>query len=358
MSSWKRLSDNKDSFFYRIFFLEGYENSSNIYAIEGDYVTLIDTGNDWTAFFELFEIFDPEEVKKIVLTHGHSDHTLGLLELVQSYPDFNHFEVILHEAFAENLKNLLSKFNKEFKITSVAGGEKIDLSGYPFEVIHTPGHTIDSICLFHSHSSTIFSGDAVSVRPIIDDKLGGDTPSFVHSLRILKNKYAPRNILPGHTLPAFGLGDRILEKAYKNAIMTFSPENGDLKETAMNLIKVGLLDEAVIIINECLAEAENHEITNLLGLKASVLADMGKYQESLEIFSRICQDSPSALYSMGMIYMKLKDYQKAHECFEEYLKLRPDDKRAKIGMGMALYKLGRISEAMSIDEFRKIKNMV
>lgn len=66
--------------FEKTLFLQGYEFSSNIYVITGDYLAIIDPGNDYTAFMELFSLgFKPTDIKKIVLTHGHVDHVGGTI---------------------------------------------------------------------------------------------------------------------------------------------------------------------------------------------------------------------------------------------------------------------------------------
>ena len=351
MNSWKRLSNNPDTFFYNVWYLEGYENSSNIYLLEGDYLTLIDTGNDYTAFFELFEIYKPENIKKVFLTHSHNDHTLGLFELIRSYKTFDEFEVILHKAFADNLKDNIRKFDKNFKVTPVLGGERVNLSGFDFEVIHTPGHTIDSLCLYHKESKTLFSGDAVSIHPIVDERVGGSLTNFIYSLRILQRREI-KNILPGHTLPAFSIGEGILKKAYKNAIYFFDSEKTGL-ELAIELTKVGLLDEAIVVIDDYVKQVDEEERINALGLKASILADMGRYDESIEIFNQIESKNPTATYSKGMVYLRMEKYREALDCFNEFLKINPNDKRAKLGKGLALYKLGKIEDALGIEEFNE-----
>lgn len=349
MNSWKRLSDNPDSFFYNVWYLEGYENSSNIYLLEGDYLTLIDTGNDYTAFFELSEIFKIENIKKVFLTHSHNDHALGLFELIRSYSNFNNFEIILHEAFAKNLQDIVQKMGKKCKITPLLGGEKVNLSGIDFKVVHTPGHTIDSICLYHEQSKTLFSGDAVSMHPIVDEKLGGSLMNFIYSLRIL-NRLEIKNILPGHTLPAFAVGKTILNKAYRNAIYFFNPEKFGL-ELAIDLTKAGMLDEAIVVIDDCLKEMNDEEKVNALGLKASILADMKKYEAAIKLFDEISDKNPNAIYSKGMIYLKIEKYEEALKCFDTFLKLNPNDRKARLSKGIALYKLGMVEEALNIKEF-------
>ena len=52
-------------------------------------------------------------------------------------------------------------------------GDTIDFGDRRFVVVHTPGHTDGSVCLFEERSGTLFSGDALYV----DAKLSWDDPS-------------------------------------------------------------------------------------------------------------------------------------------------------------------------------------
>ena len=102
----------------------------------------------------------------------------------------------------------------------------------------------------------------------------------------------------------------------------------------IKLIKVGLLDEAAIILDDCIKDADEKEKVELIGLKASVLADMGRYGESIQLFNEISVHNPIAVCSKGMVYLRMDRYKEALECFEEYLKIDPNDKMAKVGKGM------------------------
>ena len=63
-------------------FLIGYHHSSNVYVLAGDYLTLVDPGNDYTIFGELEKLgYNLLDIKKIVLTHGHRDHCMGVFVL-------------------------------------------------------------------------------------------------------------------------------------------------------------------------------------------------------------------------------------------------------------------------------------
>ena len=117
-----------DPIFENMLFMLGYDFSCNIYALKGDYLTIVDPGNDYTGFMELFRLdHKPEDIKKIVLTHGHRDHAMGALELLRAYPEITEsggFEVILHESGPEGLKKVLEEL--ECPVIEVKGGETLD----------------------------------------------------------------------------------------------------------------------------------------------------------------------------------------------------------------------------------------
>jgi len=130
-----KVFNTSDPFFEKILFLLSYEYSGNIYVIKGeDYVSIVDPGNDYTGFLDLFRegYCQPEDIKKIVLTHGHRDQCSGVFELLRGYPhiaESGGFELILHKESPQELKEVVKKFN--CKVTEVEGGETIDLSGIP-----------------------------------------------------------------------------------------------------------------------------------------------------------------------------------------------------------------------------------
>ena len=76
----------------------------------------------------------------------------------------------------------------------VKDGDVIDLGDRAFTVLHTPGHTAGSICLWDPASRILFSGDAIYV----DAKLGWEDPvAFVASLERLRDLDA-RVVHSGH----------------------------------------------------------------------------------------------------------------------------------------------------------------
>ena len=104
-------------------------------------------------------------VKYIVNTHHHFDHTLGNDEMIQ----FTKAPVIQHES--SELKNDLV----------VRDGDFIEFGNTKLKVLHTPGHSQDSICLVGD--GKIFTGDTLFVGNCGRiDLPGGSAKDLFHSL--------------------------------------------------------------------------------------------------------------------------------------------------------------------------------
>lgn len=104
-------------------------------------------------------------IKYIVNTHHHFDHTLG------------------NEAMAESLNaKIVQHENSELKHDiSVKDGDVITFGSSKLSVLHTPGHSKDSICLVGD--GKIFSGDTLFVGNCGRvDLPGGSAKELYHSL--------------------------------------------------------------------------------------------------------------------------------------------------------------------------------
>ena len=100
---------------------------------------------------------------KILLTHAHGDHIGAVEELRKFYnvPVFIHEKD--HPLLIDPEENLSAAFGMPISADKANGflseGDKLDLGGFSFKVIETPGHTPGGITLFGE--KTAFTGDAL-----------------------------------------------------------------------------------------------------------------------------------------------------------------------------------------------------
>jgi glyoxylase-like metal-dependent hydrolase (beta-lactamase superfamily II) len=105
------------------------------------------------------------KIKYIVNTHHHFDHTLGNEAMTES----TKAPIIQHES--SELKHDIT----------VKDGDYIEFGNSKLKVLHTPGHSKDSICLIGDNK--IFSGDTLFVGNCGRiDLPGGSAKELYHSL--------------------------------------------------------------------------------------------------------------------------------------------------------------------------------
>jgi len=85
----------------------------------------------------------------------------------------------------------------------LSDGDLLDLGGRSLEVLHTPGHSPGSICLWEARSGTLLSGDVlVDGEPLLDQLPRSSPADFAASLRRLAGM--PLTTVYGGHGPVFG----------------------------------------------------------------------------------------------------------------------------------------------------------
>ncbi|MEI8217000.1 MAG: MBL fold metallo-hydrolase [Eubacteriales bacterium] len=134
------LSINSNIYTSNVYLLTGNWNTMN------DVNTLIDVGRDLAILEQIDDAstgVGKQRVEKVVLTHSHYDHASLLPVIKKIYNP----KVLAASQILENVDIILK------------GGELLKIADKEFEVICTPGHSNDSICLYCEEEKVLFAGD-------------------------------------------------------------------------------------------------------------------------------------------------------------------------------------------------------
>jgi glyoxylase-like metal-dependent hydrolase (beta-lactamase superfamily II) len=172
-----------------IFISEGLR-SANVYLIRSSGgLTLVDTGMKGEADEIAAQIqgkgFTLEEVRNIVLTHGHGDHAGNAADLSER----TEASILAHEAEAPFLDHTRPMPEPTMmRIMNKLGGSAFDyepiklmrrlkdedrirfLNGW--HILHTPGHTPGSICLYEQDRHILICGDTLFNKNPVTGKTG------------------------------------------------------------------------------------------------------------------------------------------------------------------------------------------
>ncbi|MDE6656018.1 MAG: MBL fold metallo-hydrolase, partial [Anaeroplasmataceae bacterium] len=136
-----------------------FETNTYIISNQGKCV-IVDPGLDFEN--TAAKIKEQYNVEAILLTHGHMDHIDGIRYFdVPIYiheleiPFLEDPNLSLYRMFGSRMP-----FQKEnLKLIPIHDGTELDLIGYRFKVMHTPGHTRGSVV--YSYKDKLLSGDTL-----------------------------------------------------------------------------------------------------------------------------------------------------------------------------------------------------
>ncbi len=187
-------------------------NCCIIKAENGD-VAVVDPGAYNPKLIKVLEKENVKEITFILLTHGHFDHISGADELRKNYGG----KIVVHRLDAPCLKNAhgsrasvfgfnTSSFDSDIETED---GDTVAFGGGEIEVIHTPGHTVGSVC--YKIGDSLFTGDTLFNMTVgRTDFPGGSMREMLNSMKKLKSIEGSFTVYPGHG----DLTDLDYEKAY------------------------------------------------------------------------------------------------------------------------------------------------
>jgi len=144
------------------------------------------------------------QIKQIVITHAHIDHVGGAMKLRAA----TGAPILLNQNDYALLKMLdvqaawlgMANPGKVEIDQSIGSGDLVGAGSIEGQVLHTPGHTEGSICLYFPSQKTLIAGDTLFAGSIgRTDLPGGSHEKIMHSLHdrvlALPDETA---VVPGH----------------------------------------------------------------------------------------------------------------------------------------------------------------
>jgi len=177
-------------------------NNANTYLINGSKKILVDPGHDH-LFGNVKEHLSklsmtPQDIDLVILTHGHPDH----VEAVRAFSKSQAL-IALHEAELDFVKKLAPHYGtamgvKDFEPQIFMREGELQVGDMQFQIIHTPGHSPGSICLYWPQEKALITGDVIFFQGIgRTDLPGGDGLALKESIRRLSSLEV-EHLLPGH----------------------------------------------------------------------------------------------------------------------------------------------------------------
>lgn len=196
----------------------GRGHSCNVFIVQADENFLVDAGMGVSK--RILKKAGDLHIDRIILTHRHIDHIGDAEELSEKLEAPLYASEKEAEALREgNDPTVLGRsFGKNPPPLDVNTLEKEKYSG--FEILSTPGHTEDSICLYHPEEKILVSGDTVFSNGSVgrSDLPTGDKDELVESVEKL-SELEIDSLYPGHMSVVEENASEHIERSLKNIKM-------------------------------------------------------------------------------------------------------------------------------------------
>jgi glyoxylase-like metal-dependent hydrolase (beta-lactamase superfamily II) len=170
--------------------IEGVTGTANTWIVgDDDEVIVIDPGSDASV---VLAAVGEREILAVICTHGHPGHVAAALEVAER----DEAPVALHTTD----RVAWSETHTEAPDINVEDGGTFEVAGVKLEVLHAPGHSPGSICLYCEDLDAVFTGDVVTASGPVAREDG--YPDFSRQLSSIGGQVltlpAGTRVLPGH----------------------------------------------------------------------------------------------------------------------------------------------------------------
>ncbi len=190
-----------------IFMVEGSGSSSHSYVVKGDrFNLLIDSGLDGNFSSlqgNLLKIgLKVRDIDIVINTHEHFDH-IGANRYFQEHAiiaahRFAATKIAMNDRYVTLYKSGDSNELSHYVHIWLESKSRFDLGNYTLDIIHTPGHTSGSICIYEPVKKFLFTGDMLFAGGTLSYIAeSGSVGDYINSIMSLNTRQIIE-IYPGH----------------------------------------------------------------------------------------------------------------------------------------------------------------
>jgi glyoxylase-like metal-dependent hydrolase (beta-lactamase superfamily II) len=193
-----KISEN----LYAFVWMNPTANNCNAYFIDGEKKILVDPGHHQLFGHVEDELsalsLSSQDIDIVIITHGHPDHMEG----IKIFADTSTL-IAIHASEMDFIRETAPHYGEALGISNfepdilLQEGD-LKIGDLTFQVIHTPGHSPGSICLYWTEKKALFTGDVVFSQGIgRTDLPGGSGQTLKESIKKISRLEADY-LLPGH----------------------------------------------------------------------------------------------------------------------------------------------------------------